>query len=110
LPAVEIHHKLPPDQRACPACGGELTEMTGQTEDSERITSVKLTYQVEHHRRQKYRCACNGAVVTAPGPVQVIAGGRYAPDVSFLPIVRHTLPGIGGQAFSPDRGPAVFGS
>ena len=26
----------------------------------------------------------------------------------FPPTVRHTLPGIGGRAFSPDRGPAVF--
>ena len=67
LPVVAIRHELPPDQRACPACGGELTEMAGQTEDSERITTVKLTYQVEQHRRQKYRCACNSAVVTAPG-------------------------------------------
>ncbi len=80
LPIVEIRHELPRDQRACPACGGELTEMTGQTEDSERITTIKLTYQVEHHGRQKYRCACNGAVVTAPGPAQVIPGGRYAPE------------------------------
>lgn len=80
LPVVEICHELSRDQRDCPACGGELTEMVGQTEDSERITTVKLTYQVEHHVRQKYRCACNGAVVTAPGPVQVIAGGRYAPE------------------------------
>jgi membrane protease YdiL (CAAX protease family) len=30
--------------------------------------------------------------------------------VSFLPIVRHTLPGIGGQAFPPDWGPPVYGS
>jgi transposase len=80
LPVVEIHHELPPDQRACPACGGELTEMRGQTEDAERITTVKLTYQVEHHVRHKYRCRCNGAVVTAPGPAQVIPGGRYAPE------------------------------
>jgi transposase len=80
LPVVQIRHELPPDQRACPACGGELTEMAGQTEDSERITTVKLTYQIEHHVRQKYRCACNGAVVTAPGPTQVMAGGRYAPE------------------------------
>jgi transposase len=68
------------DRGACPACGGALTEMPGQTEDSERITTVKLTYQVEHHHGHKYRCACNGAVVTAPGPNQVIAGGRYAPE------------------------------
>jgi transposase len=79
LPTVEMRHELPPDQRACPACGGELTEMAGQTEETDRITAVKLTYQVEHHVRQKYRCACNGAVVTAPGAAQVITGGRYAP-------------------------------
>jgi transposase len=57
--------------------------MTGETEDSERVTTIKLTYQVEHHRRQKHRCACNGAVVTAPGPAQVFPGGRYAPEFSI---------------------------
>jgi transposase len=80
LPVVEVRHELPPEDRPCPACGGQLTEMTGQTETSERITTVKLTYQVEHHVRQKYRCACNGAVVTAPGPRQVVPGSRYAPE------------------------------
>jgi transposase len=80
LPVVEIRHELPPDQRGCPACGGELVEMAGQAETSERITTITLTYQLEHHVRQKYRCACNGAVVTAPGPVQVVPGTRYAPD------------------------------
>jgi transposase len=80
LPIAEIRHELPADQRQCPACGGELTEMTGQAETSDRITSIKLTYQVEQHVRQKYRCACNGAVVTAPGPAQLMPGGRYAPE------------------------------
>jgi len=80
LPTIELRHELPPDQRACPACGGALAEMTGQAETSERITTVKLTYQVEHHVRQKYRCACNGAVVTAPAPPTLIPGGRYAPE------------------------------
>jgi transposase len=79
-PVVEIHHALPAEDRQCPACGGALVEMTGQTETSERITTVKLTYQVEHHVRQKYRCRCNGAVVTAPGPAQVTSGSRYAPE------------------------------
>ncbi len=80
LPAIEIRHALPPDQRQCPACGGEMSEMTGQVETSERITTVKLTYQLEHHVRQKYRCGCNGAVVTAPAPPTLIPGGRYAPE------------------------------
>ena len=80
LPVVEIRHELPADDRQCPACGGDLMEMAGQVETSERITTVKLTYQVEPHVRQKYRCRCNGAVVTAPGPAQVLAGRRYAPE------------------------------
>src|SRR2546428_412087 len=65
LPVVEIRHELPPTDRQCAACGGELMEMIGQADTSERITTVKLTYQVEHHMRQKYRCACTAAVVTA---------------------------------------------
>jgi transposase len=80
LPIVEVRHELPPDERQCPACGGELMEMSGQAEISNRITTVKLTYQVEHHVRQKYRCRCNGAVVTAPGPAQVVPGSRYASE------------------------------
>jgi transposase len=79
LPIVEVRHELPADQRACPACGGTLTELAGQYESSDRITTVKATYHVEHHMRQKYRCACNGAVVTAPAPPALIPGGRYTP-------------------------------
>jgi len=80
LPSVDIRHELAPDQRACPACGGDVTAMAGQYETSERVTTVKLTYHIEHHLRQKYRCGCNGAVVTAPGPAPLIPGGRYAPE------------------------------
>lgn len=79
LPMVEVRHELPLDQRGCPACGGTLTALVGQCETSERITTVKATYHVEHHARQKYRCACNGAVVTAPAPPTLIPGGRYTP-------------------------------
>lgn len=79
LPVIEVRHELPADQRGCPACGGTLTELVGQCETAERITTVKATYHVEHHARQKYRCACNGAVVTAPAPPTLIPGGRYTP-------------------------------
>lgn len=53
LPIIERRHDLPPDQRGCPACGGTLTELVGQYETAERITTVKATYHVEHHARQK---------------------------------------------------------
>lgn len=79
LPVIQVRHELRPDQRECPACGGTLTELVGQCETAERITTVKATYHVEQHARQKYRCACNGAVVTAPAPPTVIPGGRSTP-------------------------------
>ncbi|HEX5076176.1 MAG TPA: IS66 family transposase [Gemmatimonadaceae bacterium] len=79
LPLVETVHTLPADQRTCPVCGGTLVEMAGQYETAERITTVQLSYHVERHARQKYRCACNGAVVTAPAPPALIPGGRYSP-------------------------------
>ena len=79
LPVLEVRHVLPRDQHACPACGGRLTELAGQDETGERITVVTATYHVEQHARQKYRCACNGAVVTAPAPPTLIPGGRYSP-------------------------------
>src|SRR5215813_7807996 len=68
----------------CPQCGGTLQEMKGQTEDSEEITVVERQFVIVKHQRKKYRCACNGCVDTAPGPLRLAArpdarGHRYAP-------------------------------
>lgn len=55
--------------------------MAGQTENSELIANVVAEYRKLLVMRQKYRCRCNGAVVTAPGPKRLQSGGRYT--VSF---------------------------
>jgi len=68
LPIVEKVHELDTADRTCPQCGGTLQEMTGQTEDSEEITVVERQFALLKHQRNKYRCACNGCVDTAPGP------------------------------------------
>ena len=80
LPHSTVAHTLPEGERTCPVCAGQLEPMGEQTEDSEEITVVEASYQVVTHRRQKYRCSCNAAVVTAPGPVKLTPGGRYAPE------------------------------
>jgi transposase len=85
LPHVEMVHVLHEADRNCPACGGTLREMTGQTEDSEEITVVERQFVILQHRRKKYRCACNGWVETAPGPLRLAArpdarGRRYSAD------------------------------
>jgi transposase len=78
LPIVEVKHVLAESARGCPACGGELMEMAGQQEVSEEITVVERQFVMVQHQREKYRCRCNGAVVTAPGPRKLIPGGRYS--------------------------------
>ncbi len=79
LPLVEQLHELPESERACPGCGGSLVAMGDQCEESDEITVVERVFVTVRHRRQKYRCRCNAAVVTAPGPRKLIPGGRYSP-------------------------------
>jgi transposase len=80
LPIVEQRHELADSERECKVCGGRLEPIAGQTEDAEEITVEERSYRLVLHRRQKYRCACNGSVATAPGPVKLIDGGRYSPE------------------------------
>lgn len=80
LPVVEQLHQLPDSERDCKVCGGRLEPMIGQTEDAEEITVEERNYRLVLHRRQKYRCACNANVATAPGPPKLMAGGRYSPE------------------------------
>ncbi len=80
LPSVEQVHELPEAERGCSACGGTLDPMAGQYEESEEITVTERSYTLVLHRRQKYRCRCNGCVATAPGPLKLIPGGRYSRD------------------------------
>ena len=39
---------------------------------------VETAYRILLHRRDKYRCRCNGQVLTAPGPQKLLPGGRYS--------------------------------
>jgi len=82
LPIEEVTHTLAEDERTCSFCGGRLEEWEGQTEDSEEITVIELSYKVVKHRRQKYRCQCDTQVVTASGPDKLIPGGRYSVELA----------------------------
>src|SRR5205809_701353 len=60
-----------------------LAEMAGQFGDAEEITVVERRFVVVRHRRQKYRCRCNGHVETAATPPRLGAredarGHRYS--------------------------------
>jgi len=78
LPLQEVLHDLPETERKCDACGGTVEEWAGQFEDSEEITVVERQFVLVKHRRKKYRCSCNGCVLTAPAPPKLKAGSRYS--------------------------------
>ncbi len=80
LPVEVVTHTVAEDEKTCTFCGGRLEEWEGQAEESEEVTVVGVEYKVLKHRRQKYRCSCETQVVTAPGPVKLIPGGRYSID------------------------------
>ncbi len=78
LPIVEREYELDAADRACPSCGGNLVEMSGQFETSEMIDVVEVSYQVVVAKQKKYVCRCGGCVETAPPPERAIPGGRYS--------------------------------
>src|SRR6266446_7249883 len=78
LPILDLIHELDEADLICPKCGGPLVEMAGQTEDSEEITVIERRFAILKHQRKKYRCACNGCIDTAPGPVKLQPASRYS--------------------------------
>jgi transposase len=78
LPLEERVFELDEADRVCPSCGGELSPMTGQFEESEMIDVVEVSYRVVKVKRQKYACRCGACVETAPGPERAVLGGRYS--------------------------------
>lgn len=78
LPIIEKLHTLEPADETCPACGGTLEPWEGQAEESEEIDVVERQFVLVKHRRQKYRCGCQGHVETAEGPLKLQEGSRYS--------------------------------
>lgn len=91
LEIVEQVHELDEPDRACPACGGALTEMAGQYEESEEIDVVERRFVLKTHKRKKYRCSCGGCVETALGPLKLVAGGRYSIDFAIAVAIQKYL-------------------
>jgi transposase len=80
LPLVEVVHPLDEADKTCPSCGGALQEWKGQFEESEEVDVIERCFVLKKHKRQKYRCACNACVETAPAPVKLQEGARYSID------------------------------
>jgi transposase len=78
FPVEEEVFELDEADRACPKCGGALSELDGQFEEFEVIDVVERSFRVVREKRQKYVCECGECVETALGSKKPIAGGRYS--------------------------------
>lgn len=78
LPRVEVKSKLAGDQLKCDVCGGQLKPIDTMAEQAELIALEKRKVVLEKHIRETYACDCGECIRTAPGPLKLIPGGRYA--------------------------------
>lgn len=65
---------------SCPCCNMAMTP-SGMTEDSEQLTVIPKKYEILRQMRMKYRCSCQGAVVTVPSPPRIIPGSSYSDEM-----------------------------
>lgn len=86
LPRETVEHRFS-EAPECPTCCGYAKLFEGQYEESEEITVMETSFKVTVHRRAKYLCSCQGAVLTAPGPDKLIPGGRYSVDFAIYSAV-----------------------
>ena len=78
LPIVDAVFELDEADTACPKCGGELSAMDGQFEESDVVDVVQRSFRIVREKRQKYACACGECIETALGSDKPVKGGRYS--------------------------------
>ena len=78
LPTDVIPHLVPDDERRCPHCGEEATQI------GEGDVSVEYEWVTGHFRKRMHiveaaRCPCKQHYVRGPAPVRVQEGCQYGP-------------------------------
>jgi len=97
----------------CPCCNKIMTD-SGMTEDSEQLTVIPKKYEILKQMRAKFRCSCQGAVMTAPAPARIIPGSTYSDEMivdvvlskycDLIPIERYAaMAGRGGLKDLPPQ-------
>ncbi|WXJ95013.1 hypothetical protein MCACP_14970 [Neomoorella carbonis] len=85
LPVEVVEHRLPEEERVCPACGGPLHEMS--TEVRQELKVIPAQVNVVKHVRYVYACRrcereeITTPVITAPIPAPVLPGSPVSPSL-----------------------------
>lgn len=64
----------------CPCCN-EVMMASSMTEDSEQLNVIPKKYEIIRQKRIKYRCQCQGAILTAGLPARIIEGSTYSDEM-----------------------------
>jgi transposase len=97
----------------CPCCGDAMMD-SGMTEDSEQLTVIPKKYEILLQKKVKFRCHCQGAIVTAQAPARIIPGSSYSDEMvqdvvlskycDLIPIQRYAaMAGRGGVKDIPPQ-------
>jgi transposase len=78
-PVHEEHIKFK-ESVCCPECGNTMAD-SGMTEDSEYLTADPKEFIIIRQKRQKLRCQCHAAILTAPAPVKIIPKSSYSNEL-----------------------------
>jgi len=65
---------------SCNVCGKEMKD-SGMREESEQLTVIPKKYEIVRQQRVKFRCSCQGCIVTAPLPERIIPGSSYSDEM-----------------------------
>jgi transposase len=79
---LRIEHKVPAEQRRCPACGSTKLKPVGTGRTTSVWEFVPARFVRHDHIQEVLKCRCGDYVVTAPGAPKVVEKGRYG--ASFL--------------------------
>jgi transposase len=81
-PNVPVREELVTQDPApsCTVCGKEM-EDSGMCEQSEVLTVIPKKFEIIRQTRVKFRCSCQGCIVTTPAPERIIAGSSYSDEM-----------------------------
>lgn len=93
LPRVENPIAVPPEQRACPKCGGERVCMGHDV--TEVIELIPAQVIVRLDAREKLACVpCDGEIVRAPLGDKVVPGGKLGLQLVLQMLVDKYIDGL----------------
>ncbi len=78
-PTREVQHRVPDEERRCPACGSEELKALGPGRTTVVYEYIPARLERQVHVQEVLACKCGRDVVTAPTPAKVVDKGEYGP-------------------------------